>query len=85
MKIVFSPTSFDRERDARRVMRMLRKRELEAAHPEAVRPSGVALHLARFPIVCDECEKTYWANNPYASHPGCKGGAGRPSLAGFSG
>lgn len=38
-----------------------------------VNPLGVPSHLAIFPVRCDDCGETYWANSPWAEHQRCRG------------
>ena len=38
-----------------------------------VKPKGVAAHLAKFPVLCDDCGETFWANDQWANHTGCRG------------
>jgi formylmethanofuran dehydrogenase subunit E len=42
---------------------------------------GIAQHTARFPVICDDCGETFWANDPYATHSKCS--KGRESRVGF--
>lgn len=49
-------------------------------YPDEMRPKGIAYHTARFPIVCEDCGETYWANDPYTAHTKC----GSTRRAGFS-
>ena len=38
---------------------------------------GIPKHTARFPVVCDDCGETFWANDPYSVHSKCSKGHNR--------
>ena len=72
LRIVIGAHSADISEHAVRVIEA-RKRN-EDRHPLHAIPIGVAAHLTRYPIVCDDCGETFWAADQYASHAKCKRG-----------
>lgn len=72
MKIIFGATSFDIENHAKQALKAIRKREERDA---SAYPVGIAVHLARFSHICEDCCQTYWDTDEWGSlsHVGCKG------------
>lgn len=50
-------------------------------NPHNVIPLGIPAHAVRYPVVCDECGMTFWANDPYAWHRKC---SAKKNATGFS-
>ena len=70
LRIIFDISNEEIAEAARRNLRARHKEE--ERHPGSHRPLGVASHTARFPVVCEECEETFWAASPYALHRQCR-------------
>lgn len=56
---------------AARLIRSLQ--EYEDKYPHAASPRNVSDYAAVFPVICDNCGDTFWANSPHAIHPRCRG------------
>lgn len=76
MKIIMGQSRSAIEEHAKKVLLALDREEERHPHRTNVQPRGVATYAARHPVVCDDCGETFWANDPYASHPKCKKGRG---------
>lgn len=73
MKIIYGIAHSEIPAHARKVIRALDAED--ERHPNRyTKPRGIPRHLAKFPVTCDECGETFWANDEYASHARCKGG-----------
>lgn len=77
MKIIIDVGKSGIEAHAKKV---LRARELyleRHPHAENIVPRGIATHAARYPVICDDCGVTFWANDPYAAHQKCSAKNGK--------
>ena len=77
MKIIVGQNRSDIEEHAKKVLRAIAAYELRHPRAENIVPRGIPTHAARFPVVCDDCGDTFWANDPYASHRKCSKGRER--------
>ncbi len=75
MKIIFGAMSFDREREARRALRLMKKREdKNGMHGREVVPAGIHTSLAHYMHKCDDCGESYWDTDEYGGmHIRCRG------------
>lgn len=59
---------------ARATVKYISDKEFDRHNPNgAGKPLGIPVYAAKYPVVCDDCNETYWANDPYASHVRCRG------------
>lgn len=76
MKIIHNPDSADLAQHARELVR-----HYEEKHRT---PKVAAVHRARVPHTCDDCQETYWLpDNTWGSHWPCKGEPGQKKDLGF--
>ena len=69
MKIIFGESGDQLAQHARELITRLERETLGSQ----IKPRGIPYHATKFPIECDDCGKTFWASDPYASHLGCRG------------
>lgn len=80
MKILFGESRDEVAEEAQRYLRLQRQAQNKVSEFGKLRPRGVAHHTARYAVTCDECDKTFWANDPYSQHKGCKGSPDKEPL-----
>lgn len=73
MRILLGPSAIDRTEHARRVLTKIEKQESDPQYPRNAVPMGIAQHLAQYPLFCNDCGLTYWSQDEYGSHIGCRG------------
>lgn len=73
MDIILGTNSIDRTEHARAVVKKIARQEADPNLPRQAIPLGIAHHLARYPKVCDDCGQTYWSQDEWGSHLGCRG------------
>jgi hypothetical protein len=71
LTIIYGDDRSAREEHAKALVEKIEKHQLESTHSPM--PRGIAVHLARYPLACEDCGETYWSKDAYGTHMGCRG------------
>jgi hypothetical protein len=80
LKVIVHDNISQAESHAQAYFRARREMNMRRPHVDNMDLYGIAQHTTRYPIICDDCGETYWANDPYAEHIKCRKGKAK---AGF--
>lgn len=72
LKIIVHDSVTQAEKHAKAWFVTMRRKQMMNPSVDNVELHGVAQHLVRYPVICDDCGLTYWANSPWAEHPKCQ-------------